>query len=85
MASVIGAILLLMLSIISYFLIRYFNGQDKINEKLISSIDKLSGCITGMNATVIANTLEIDHINRDREKQVEICTKNFERIEQDLK
>jgi hypothetical protein len=80
-ASAIGSCILLMVSIIAYFMIRYFSGQDKINDELSASIKELSGTLTHVNASLIIQNSEINYLKQDAESRRLNCEKHFEKIE----
>ena len=77
LASIVGSIILIMVTIIGFFLVRHFNTQDK----LIDSINKLGNTISGMNATIMLLTEKQDSHEKQYKEHRTNCEKRFDKID----
>ena len=60
----IGSLIALLLGIIGFYTVRYFNSQDKKNEKFYTKLEELSSAITALTIHLQQNSKDHDTIDR---------------------
>ena len=63
--SIAGAAIIIMLGIIGYFIARNDKRQEKTNDKLSNSIDRLTKSISGFNAVLMVFEEKFNNLEKD--------------------
>ena len=78
--TISGAIISILLGIIAFFLVRYFKIQDKTNDDICKSVDKLNGSVTGLNAILLVMQEHQDSFEVGCLERHKIINKQIEKI-----
>lgn len=69
--SIAGSLIILLLSIIAFFLVRYVRGQDSKVNKITNSLNALANNIKELNTIIVLQRKKLDNLSRQFKKHTQ--------------
>lgn len=78
--SIAGALIVILLGIIGYYIVKDNKNQNSTNNRLFDSLDKLNISISGLNAVLLVMQEKHESLEKRFNEHKEVCREKFKDI-----
>lgn len=78
--SIAGALIIILLGIIGYYIVKDNKNQGCTNNELFESLEKLNGSISGLNAVLLVMQERHESLEKRFNEHKEVCREKFKDI-----